>query len=306
MKKLTTFMITAAAMALASPVLAQTTVTVFAPSTNTDPGVWFENDVRPGGTASIADLTGDVTNIGVNQPLPIGAAKLTTDFTDDATAKVGVLNDYGMPDDIFSTLGILYSYHKAANVGQNPAAAPALKLAFFNTVCDGPASAGDCFGTLVYEPTWNGPGSTSAVPLGSNPAVDVWTDVVIDENTGLFWWTGGFGFDNSFGGPPLKTLAEWHSAFPSDFGDATLVAVSIGVGSFNQGQVGYFDDVQISHLFGGGFSESYDFEPAPLFETLGECVSTLIADQCTALQGRARANCNHDQQMICFDIFDIP
>ena len=45
-------------MALASPVLAQTTVTSFAPSTNTTSGVWFENDVRTGGTASIADLTG--------------------------------------------------------------------------------------------------------------------------------------------------------------------------------------------------------------------------------------------------------
>jgi len=35
-------------IALASPALAQTTVTAFAPSTNTAPGAWNEVDVRPG------------------------------------------------------------------------------------------------------------------------------------------------------------------------------------------------------------------------------------------------------------------
>jgi len=35
--------------------------------------------------------------------------------------------------------------------------------------------------------------------------------------------------------------------FSSDFADADLMMVSIGVGSFNQGQIGYFDDVEIVH-----------------------------------------------------------
>lgn len=310
MRKSTVFVGVAAAatlglLALASPALAQTTVTSFAPSTNVTPGVWFESDVRPGGTASIADLTGLGGDLETNQPLPIGAAKLTTDFTNAAKAEVGVLNNYGMPGDIFSTLGILYSYHKATNAGQNLTAAPSLKLTFFNAMCDDAASGGDCFATLVYEPTWNGPGSTSTTPAGTNPATDVWTQVTIDKDTGLFWTTGGFGFGNSAGGPPIKTLAEWRTALSTDFGDAVLFQVSIGVGSFNQGQIGYFDDVGISHTFGGGFSESYDFDPAPTFETLGECVSTLIADECSGLSGRARAQCNHDQQMSCFDLFDI-
>ncbi len=115
--------------------------------------------------------------------------------------------------------------------------------------------------------------------------------VTIDENTGLFWTTGGFGFGNSFGGPPIKTLAEWRTALSSDFGDADLLAVSVGVGSFNVGQIGYFDNVIIA---GTNADASYDFEPAVQFETLGECISTLIADNCSSLRGRARANCNHD------------
>ena len=296
-------------LALASPALAQTTVTSFAPSTNNTPGVWFENDVRTGGTASVADLTGLTGDLENNQPLPTGAAKLTTDFTNAAKAEVGVLNDYGMPDNIFSTLSISYDYHKATNATQNLAAAPSLKLTLVNRVCDDPASIRgpggpvDCFATLVYEPTWNGPGSTPATPASSNPTTDAWTTVTIDENTGLFWTTGGFGFANTAGGPPIKTLAGWLAESSSDFGDATLFRVSVGVGSFNQGQIGYFDEVIIA---GTNANASYDFEPGPTFETLGECVSTLIADECSSLSGRARANCNHEQQTICFDIFDIP
>ena len=294
-------------MVLAFPALAQSTVTsfeLFAPFPT--PGVWFQSGVQDGGTASIADLTGAGGDLETNQPAPIGAAKLTTRLNENNDkAEVGVAHRYGMPQDIFSTLSIMYSYHKATNAGQNPAAAPSLKLTFFNSLCDDAASLGRCFATLVYEPTWNGPGSTSASPASTNPATDAWTAVTIDENTGLFWTTGGFGFGNSFGGPPIKTLAEWRTALSSDFGDAALFRVSVGVGSSNQGQIGYFDEVDISHAFSGGFSESYDFDPAPSFETLGECISTLIADECSSLSGRDRANCNHEQQMTCFDLFDI-
>ena len=132
--------------------------------------------------------------------------------------------------------------------------------------------------------------------------VDMWTEVNIDQDSGLFWWTGGFGQGNSAGGPLLETLEGWASVFSSDFADANLILVSIGVGSFNQGQIGYFDDVTI---VGTEADAHYNFEPAPQFETLGECISTLIADNCSDLKGRARVTCNHEQQMICFDIFDI-
>ncbi len=245
------------------PVSAQTPVTEFAPSTNTDPAVWFENDVRQMGVASVIDLSGIGGNLETSQPLPPGSALITTEFDNGDKAEVGILDDYGMPNDILASLNVAYSFFKADNAGQNLSAAPAIKLTFLNPVCDDPASANDCFGTLVYEPTWNGPTSSSATPVSSLVATDSWTDVNIDQDNGLFWWTGGFGQPNTAGGPPINTLAGWLPVFSSDFGDATLILVSIGVGTFNQGQIGYFDDVQINHTFAAGIDQRFDFGPAP-------------------------------------------
>jgi hypothetical protein len=193
-----------------------------------------------------------------------------------------------------ASLQLSYEYYKATNPGQNLFAAPSIKLSFFKENCDDLASVGDCFGTLVYEPTWSQPefeGSSVEPPL------DAWTPVAIDDTTGLFWWTGGFGQPNTAGGPPLRTLAQWAGVFSSDFADSELVQVSIGVGSSNQGQVGYFDSVRISH--GGGYDAWYDFEPAvgpptdkqeckrggwrdfnnPSFENQGQCVRFVVMGQ---------------------------
>jgi hypothetical protein len=256
----------AAALVLAAGSWAHAeTVTSFAPSTNTTPGVWYESNVTAAGVAAIVDLTGAGGDLESNQPLPTGAARLTTTTDNNDRANVGVLDDFGQPQNTFSSLSLGYAYHKATNSGQNLFAAPALKLTFLNTTCDDPASAGDCFGTLVYEPTWNQPGnegSSVAVPL------DTWTPVSLDQNTGLFWWTGGFGQPNTAGGPPLRTLAQWAASFSSDFADATLIRVEVGVGSFNQLQLGYFDDVTISHAYGSGYSKDYNFE-VPALPDLG-------------------------------------
>jgi hypothetical protein len=271
---------------------AQEIVTSFAPPGTTDTGVWFENDVRTGGSASTANLTGSGGDLESNQPLPIGAAKLTTDVTNEAKAEVAVIDGYGMPQDILSSLQIFYSYHKAGHPdpGHNLFAAPSIKLTFFNPLCDDPASGDDCFGTLVYEPSWNQPGSIGASSL---VPIDQWIDVAIDSDTGVFWWTGGFGQPNTAGGPPLRTLGDWANEFSLDVGDSELIQVSIGVGTFNQGQIGYFDDVQIVHDHDGGFDKSYDFEPQigppldkdeckkggwmsfnnPVFRNQGDCVS---------------------------------
>jgi hypothetical protein len=249
-----------AAAGLPTALAAGQTVTTFAPSTNTTPGVWYESNITAAGAAATVDLTGTGGTLEGGQPLPIGAALLTTTTDNNDRANVGVFETYGTPDDIFSTLSISYSYYKASNPGQNLAAAPALKLSFFNSLCDDPASAGDCFGLLVFEPTWNQPGFEGS---SANPPLDTWQTFTIDENNGLFWWTGGFGQPNTAGGPPLRTLAQWRAIFSSDFGDSDLALIEIGVGSFNQLQIGYFDDVQISHSFGGGLSRSYDFEPPP-------------------------------------------
>jgi hypothetical protein len=218
-------------------------------------GVWYENDVRDGGTVNIVDLTGAGGDLENNQPLPSGAVLLTTALADGDKAEIGVVDDYGTPSDIFSTLSIDYSYHKASVTGGNQSAAPALKLAFWNEDYDA-VEGQDGYVELIYEPYWN---------LGSNPTPDVWASVTIDHDTGLFWATGGFGQPNTFGGPPHRTLAQWKTVFDSEFGDAELVRVSIGVGSYNQGQLGYVDQVSISHSLGGSYLASYDFE----FQAMG-------------------------------------
>lgn len=223
-----------------------TTVTSF-DSSFVGPGRWYTSDMRGGGTASIVDLTGLGGDLENNAPLPIGAAKLTTGFDNADKAEVAVDNAYGTVSDILGSLSLGYSYHKAYVAGGSPAPAPALRLAFWNE------TAGK-FGQLVYEPYWNQPGYVGS---SHDPPLDEWTDVTIDQDTGVFWTSGGFGQSNSFGGPPLRTLAEWSSVFDADFPDAELVRVSVGVGSYNQGQAGYFDNVQISHQ---AFSESYDFD----------------------------------------------
>lgn len=232
-----------------------TVVDSFAPFTSTPTaGVWYENDVRNGGQASIESLAGQVGNLENNQPLPIGAARLTTGANNNDKAEVGVVDAYGNAQALFSdSFGLNYSYYKQ-DVG-NAFAAPSIKLTLLNSVS---CSVGaDCYGTLVYEPNWNQAGSE-----GSSVAspTDDWELVAITADSGLFWWTGGFGQPNTAGGPPLKSLTDWMTAFNIDFGGADLVAVSMGVGTYNQDQDTYFDDVIISSA--SGYSASYDFEPA--------------------------------------------
>ncbi len=213
-------------------------------------GSWFASDVRTGGAASVTSLVGTGGNLETAQPLPTGAAKLTTDATNGAKAEVSVSDGYGKVSDILRTLDLHYSFYRTNTANQNAAAAPSIKLTFFNG-----AYVGDGFVTLVYEPYWQ---TGSAV----NPTSDVWTGVDIDYTTGLFWQNGGFGQANSFGGPPVNTLAGWDAAFDSGFDAANLVAVSMGIGTFNPGVTGYFDDVRISHASGAGYSAVYDFERA--------------------------------------------
>jgi hypothetical protein len=267
---------------------AQEIVASFGPPDTDSPGIWYQVDVRPGGMASTEDLTGSGGNLEAEQPLPVGAAKLTTDSTNAAKAEVGVADGYGPAEDILPSLELHYSYHKATNEGQNLAAAPSIKLALSKLGC---AEGVDCFGTLVYEPYLNQSG---------NPLLDTWVDVEIDGDNGIFWWTGGFGQANSAGGPPYRTLAEWLDVFsPSpDFAGAHLTLVSIGVGSVNPGQIGYFDEVEITHGFDGGYQAHYDFEPAvgppadkdecklggwqdfnaPAFKNQGECVRFVVSE----------------------------
>lgn len=209
---------------------------------------WWASDIRDGGTASIVDLTGQGGDLENNAPLPTGAALLTTGASNSDKAEIAVADTWGTAGDLFSAFSLGYSYYKSSVGDLNAFAAPAIKLSFLGT------HPTDGFVTLVYEPTWNqasNPGASVAVPT------DSWVDVSITPDSGLFWGTGGFGQPNTAGGPPLRTLNEWAAAFDSQFLSADLVAVSVGVGTFNQGQTGYFDNVTIGTDSG---STTYDFE----------------------------------------------
>ena len=135
------------------------------------------------------------------------------------------------------------------------APAPSLKLTFVNPSVVG-TGANRGFITLIWE------AYVQPFPSFSNPPTEVWTGVDIDFTRGLFWGTNGFGNTSSFGGSPYRTLQDWVSVLSSSFGQADLTNVAIGVGSNNVSQIGYFDDVRISHRGGAGYSANYDFQPA--------------------------------------------
>lgn len=77
-----------------------------------------------------------------------------------------------------------------------------------------------------------------------------------------------FGIGSSAGGPPLRTLSEWLTAFngadANGFSESSLVGVSVGMGTYNKNEIGLFDDVSIS---GTSADATYDFQvaaPIPL------------------------------------------
>ena len=228
-----------------------TTVSSFAPYTTTPThGTWIEMDIQGAGTAAVVDLDGVGENLENHQPLARGAARITTGASNDDKAQVGVFDDYGNAGAVLTdtSFALSYDFYKSSTGDLNAWAAPAIRL----TISD-PAASGDNIGSLVYESYWQND------PLAP-PPTDDWVAVAITSTEGLFWWDGGLGEANSFGGPPLRTLSEWAGVFGSSFDDANLVALSLGVGTYNQGQTGYFDDVAISYT---GYSASYDFEPIP-------------------------------------------
>ncbi len=258
-----------------------TIVSSIAPySATPTPGVWFESDTRAGGSVSIPNLTGMGGALESTAPLPVCAALVTTGMSNADKAEIGLSDAFGTPNDIFSSLNISYRYFKATVAGGAAAAAPSLKIAFWNAAYNA-VPGQDGFVQLIYEPYIN---------LGSNPTPDVWSQVSVDENTGVFWATGGFGQASSAGGPPYRTLAQWKSLFASEFGAAQMVQVAIGVGTYNQGQQGYVDQVVIAHNSGAGYAGVFDFDlaPVPMFSPWGLVVmlSCLLIAGATALRGR--------------------
>jgi len=255
MKKLVVLLMISA---LVVPAMASnTTVTELLPSTATPvAGSWYLSDVRPGGTASIVDFTGLGGNLENGQPLSTGAVKLTTDLTNAAKAEIGTFGDFGIASATLRNISLGYSFYKQSVDGGNTFAAPSIKLTIYAE-----GGTGDNYGTLVYEPYWNN-GNQAISPTNA------WQTVSIDSSTGAgvdalagWTWNGGFGIGSGAGGPPIRSLAEWVAAFTTadgaDFANAHIVGLSMGVGSYNPGQIGYFDNVSI---LTSDMNVSYDFE----------------------------------------------
>lgn len=238
--------------ALASALTATTasagpvTVTSFDP-TYSGNGRWFVDTLASGGTASIDSF--DDPNF------PEGSAKLTTDFTDASKATVGVVDNYGIVSQILSTINLSYDYYKENVVGGNAAAAPSIQLSFRNSAFNpGITDANRNFITLIYEPYYN---------LGTNPATDQWVSTpVITYTSGRFSSSRGFGAAGNPGGDPLRTLEEWVTALDSTsggaFSAASLLQVSMNIGSGNKGQIDYFDGVHIG-ITATGYDATYNF-----------------------------------------------
>lgn len=62
----------------------------------------------------------------------------------------------------------------------------------------------------------------------------------------------------------------------------------------------YFDNVLVTDVCPEG-----NCNLPPTFTSVGACISTLINDNCSGFTGRDLAQCNHEQQAFCFDLFDV-
>jgi len=245
---------------------------------------WKVSAQAGGGTASIVDLTGLGGNLEFAQPLPVSAALLTTGASNADRAEVITRQNFGLASSVLTSVDLMYSYYKSSIGDLNPAAAPSLKLEILAL-----GGMGDNYGQLIFEPYWNqGFGNPLVAPA------DSWQTIVIDETTGQgdgdnvggWSWSGGFEIGGAPGGPPLRSLSEWATAFAAadatDFANASVIGISVGVGTFNQGQTGYFDAVGIKT---GSIDKKYNFElarvaPVPdggsMLAMLGMAVGGLI------------------------------
>jgi len=245
-----------AGMVLASPGNAETVNAFDAAFTSDD--AWFLSSMAGNGTAEIVDLTGQGGALENDQPLPTGAAKLTTGASNADKAEVGIgrAAGFGTIGDFLTTGGSLsYSYFKDSTGDLNSSAAASIKFTIFDTNVTTPNQS-DGFATFVYEPTWN------LGSVGTSVAVtpDQWLTSLITGDSGVFWHTGIYGNTGTPGdGSAGRTLQDWSDLFAGDFLDATIVGISVGVGSFNQGQTAFFDDVQFTS---GDVNLEYDFEAA--------------------------------------------
>lgn len=221
---------------------------------------WFDGATQADGTVEIVDLAGEGGSLENDQPLPTGALKLTTGTNNDDRAEAAYVNTTtGLMSvsDFLADGSLRYSYYKQSAGDLNAFAAPAMKLSIFDDNIS--SNTNDGFAQFIYEPNWNiVKTQTQTVPK------DQWITATISGNTGFLWHTGIYGDPNLGGdGSDGFTLSEWNDKFKGDLNDALITGIAIGVGTFNQGQTGFVDNVS---LFNGSLEVvSADFEtPAPI------------------------------------------
>ena len=240
------------------------TGSALATTTTITPGTLNTGDTANAGTATIVSLTGLGGNLESGGPslASDGVLKLTTTSDVHDRAEAIFAGNLGNAVSTLGNIQLSYSYYKTDTGEQF--AAPSLKIGVY----DSGYSGSDHYGQLIYEPTWNqGNGSSAAVPT------DAWQTVSIDSSTGSgndssggWWWSGGLGIlDNagSGGGPPIKSLSEWVTAFgasDSNFDNAIVSEMRVGVGTYNKNQIDYTD--AISYTIDGGSSVTYNFATA--------------------------------------------
>lgn len=96
----------------------------------------------------------------------------------------------------------------------------------------------------------------------------------------------------------VHTGTSWESCVDAQSVDRLM----FGSGGVIPGQIDgglYFDNVLVTDVCPVG-----DCNLPVAFRNLGECISTLIDENCSGLRGTIRATCNKEQQNFCFDLFN--
>lgn len=114
-----------------------------------------------------------------------------------------------------------------------------------------------------------------------NDIVNVYADGVL-VHAGTSWETVYF---------PVPQSVDRLMIQASDVGSGAVIPSQLGNGL-------YFDNVLVTDLCPAG-----NCNLPPPYTSVGQCISTEIANQCSALTGVARAQCNKEQQTFCFALF---
>lgn len=240
-----------------------------------NPQGWTNGDVRPGGEVNYVDDS--------SSPYPDGALQLKTNATNEAKAQY-VRAQTGNLDDI-SEISYWTKQNSASFTGGS---------ASFQLIVD--LDGGDLttgYATLVFEPYWQNGGSPDDAPVTPG----IWQEWDVDS--GLFWSSKNFSsgnciLTNGAGGPPFYTLDTLFTTCS----DATLLAIGVNVGTYNQSY-----DINVDGVNFNG--DIYDFEQNPVSSKVWICHAprtdkfvVIEIDKNGAENGHGKGNGTHSDDII--------